>query len=695
LPKLLALQLLTRTAEQPIINFIQTTNAKIFNFGELEKIKDRTNYIPEVFTKRVVRERELINNKGGITYLSNKLEMNILNKYHLSIVQLAAMDKDSFKKLTGKNKKDIELLSQIKYQYLLKQRREELKKHLPTGLNLDMLPKRVLDYLMQSNERNEKKKIHQKIKDIKDEAKLLNKSIKKEIEKTQQEQRIKLGEIATFIASDMLNMIIDKELKSRITNPYYNKLQNKIAYFSLNKGEIISICDELSLFDTKKGHVFLTRNLIFKSTGIIDFYQNYLEAKIAWIDNKLFVKGKMGGYTIPNNNVPYSILKIKNEIRTYNFNTWLKNKIISPVELPNSLMDDQLAKVLKSALKKESKTYNDGDKFSILLAKYLSNDSQPFYEYTRNYTINTEPVCFDVQGLSSKDIQDKYGNRVAENEKLIRFIQTKDRILKLVCDELLLKDPSIGSKDRFKLSEIHPTSLHNPLERQAEFKHKIIRKGTEVFFTVVAKDTKEQIQEVIEYEKITSSDEKEKYPGQKWYQWTIKDFGRFKRFLKDRRLPNLSEYFEDKDITFDFLEYQIKEYDKYRNNVFDLTFELEKSIATSDLEGIRQIEQRLHIRPKGFFEIEFDVYVEWLDRKGIQYNKDLINECRNRFSHSEFPKYEHLNQIPKITRQQIIDFEYNKRTREYKNNADISISEKITNQYKTEIEQIIHQIRLQ
>lgn len=688
-PKLLLMNyFVPNEPEKLIASFITDTNSKMFDFSELEKIREKANYFPEVLTKRTIREADLIG-KQGVDYLSKNAENRLLDSFKLSKSELLALDKQSFKKKT-RNKKYIEHFSQIKYLYYLQQRKEELQRHLPKNIFVNMLPEKIADYLMRLEETSQEKRLHQKIKAIKDEAKQLKKSIEKEVNKSREEQNLKLGELATYIARDIINMVIDKTAKAKITTPYYNFLQNKLAYFSLNKKELISICEKLNLFDENNGHVFLNKQLITYSTGIIDFALNYLNAKINWIDTNLLERGKTGGYRLPENKIiPYGFTKIKTGIDDFKFKTWLKNKSQLPVNLPSTLLDEKLERILKRKLSDKNIFFNDGDKFSVLLTRLLNKDTQPFYNYRRKYLINKEEIHFELNGMSGGEIKRQFGKNVEKNEKLIRYIQTKDRIQKLLCTKILSIDSSVGLKEGFKLADIHPNAKHNPLESPAIFEQKIIKKGGEIYCNVVAKDTESQIKSVKNYEKLLIEKEKDEYNSQKWYQWTIKDFGRFKRFVKDRRIPNLSTYFENKNIPYDLLEYQLNEYDKYREKIFEVTFELEKYISNTDFENIKNIEFAKVGRPKGFFEIQFYVYQKWLENIKINYDEKLINKCRNRFSHSEIPK---INRIPKITQQEMDEFEANKQIKEYKSNLEISIAKKIYGIYKLEVEKIIANI---
>lgn len=74
------------------------------------------------------------------------------------------------------------------------------------------------------------------------------------------EDKILLGDLATKIARDIINMIIDKDLKVSMTNPFANRLQNLIAYFSTNKEAIVALCESYKVFEHNKGHFFLQEN---------------------------------------------------------------------------------------------------------------------------------------------------------------------------------------------------------------------------------------------------------------------------------------------------------------------------------------------------------------------------------------------------------------------------------------------------
>ncbi|TDS56528.1 type VI-B CRISPR-associated RNA-guided ribonuclease Cas13b [Myroides indicus] len=680
LPKIVMLSILKpNEVENTIKRFIDINTSDILNISKLDAIKSNLTLTPVAFTKR--REKlKSITTENGYEFLNNDIERKIFSENKLNHDSILTYEN---KKI---NKKDKEHISQIKYKLLLKNRKQNLQKALTQKILVDQLPQKVVDYLLNLESIAEKKLIHAKIKSIKDEAKSKLRWIKKEVELPKEDQKIKLGEIATFIARDILNMIISLEVKEKFTSAYYNKLQNKIAYFSGSKKEIIAMCKELQLFNKIIGHVFLTKDQIEQSKGIIDFYQTYLESKISWIDQKLFRKGKEGGYIIPDNtNVPFTISSFKTNIAAQDFNNWLANKKKLPINLPTSLFDKNLCESLCKKLKTNKIDYKETDKFSILFAKSLKNDKQPFYDFKRVYECSQtgESVLVNTQNIHGKAIKSKYGKRAEENEKIIRFILTQDRVVKRMCEFILAQNTTENLQ--LDLSSFIPLSNQTPLNSAFSFKHVInLEKGK--MLTIIAEDNEHQRSEVEEFNKLTSVEDQQKYSKQKGYQWTMKDFGRFKRFVSDKRIFNLLSFLETDTVTFDFITYQFREYDKIRSAVFQQTFELEEYIATNDLENLINEEFK---RRRDFEEVQFKVYLKVLENKTDSNTIEILQNIRNKFSHSEFPILDEKETIKKITSKQIDTFEKEKHRKGGVESLDLSISTKYLALYTEKINSII------
>jgi hypothetical protein len=616
LPKIALLAVDRRTAEieEVIRGFIRQNNEIILNYDKLNEIKKQLNLKPDTFTRRVIKEK---------TYKDRK-----------------------------KNEEYIDYW---------KQRYEELNNHLPNRLLANQLPEQVLNFLLKVSNAGSKKLIHAKIKAIKEDCKFRVKKLSDKATKSQKnEEELKKGEFATFLARDIIDMIVDKDIKQRLTNIYYNKLQKQIAYFSTSKEDIIALCEELGLFDNQKGHVFLKKRMISNSKGVIDFYKHYLESKRAWIEKNLFVKGKNGGYVLPETAVlPLSLSKIREQVENKDFTKWLTNKQKMPVELPNTLFGKMIDKLRNRV-----------------------SDTQPFYSYERIYKSDENENGKTLKhGLSAKEIKKSFGNKAANNEKDIRFAQTQDRVLKLICEDILTKEAT--NKVSIPLADMMPFqgSIFNTSK---SFRQKIDK--TDYF--IIAEDSEQQKKEVERYLKLPI-EERDAYDGQKGYEWTVKDFGRFKKLVHDRRIKKdgLLSYFEHRQVTYHFVEYQLSEYDKYREKIFELTFDLEKHIGSSHPDEIKALEAEKRRKGKNFKEIQFDVYIEVLKKHDILTDKlDRLKDVRNKFSHTQFPKY--YDEIVRLTQEDNDDFEANRFVKGGVESLNLSVCKKIYEMYSGLCEQV-------
>lgn len=698
LPKLLLLALCrannqdNNKGDKEIISFKNLNDNVILNKDKLTKIKETIELTPPEFSKRLNKEK-LLTPKGKRTaYLTKNKENSILNRYKLG-KELLTIDKNALKERIS-NKTDLEYTLQIQYKAFLKQRKDNLQNYFK-NIPVSQLPTRLVNELLNIREVRQENWINQKIKDIKADCEKRIKQLDKQRALPKEEQRIKLGELATYLARDIVDMIIDKDVKQKITSVYYNKLQNLISYFSISKGEIIKLGKELAIFDKTKGHVFLQSKHINEKTSVQDFYLLYLEEKQKWIEKTLSVDDNKKKYHLPKNQkIPYSYQKLDNS-QPKSIDSWLENKKKMPINLPNNLLDKALEAEL-NAKRKTNISFTEKDKYTMRLAKLMENDSQPFYQFKRIYKAANKKVekiendrdktiVIDTTKYTGKKLKKETGKYGDDNEKLIRFTQTKDRIIKLMCQYILEKQAA-GSV-AFKLADIMPFAEKSILNKPYEFTQQLIVNKNNKDYKVLAKDTEQQKAEVKAYEQLTNDKDRKDYKGQQGYEWTIKDYGRFKRFVADKRIPDLLHYFEEKTITFSMINYQLQEYDKYRERIFKKTFELEEKIFWIDPEGIKQ-EERKARENKNFNSIQFNIYQKWIENHNLLTNDNLIQllNIRNRFSHSQFPPD---LPIPKITKAQQEAFEEQKLIKDGIKQLDLSIAEKIYNHYVALIKQVI------
>ena len=691
LPKLALLQhLKPQEAEKLITDFIHTNNVAMLNAELIETIKSKANYDIKSFTRKLI-------------------------------------DYSVFFSEKQKAKKEVELGKRNDYKNHIKNRQKILKPFLEKeNLVYNQLPSRVKDELLKISSPSDEKIIHFRIRNEKQKAKELLRKLENQL--SENGNKIKYGELATFLTRDIIKMIVTKECKQRITSPYSSKLQNKIAYFGIEKENVIALCKELNLFDNQNGHVFLKENhiknssLFFKiykkqdnslytcfdkTNGLIAFYQIYLIAKIDWINKTLLPNRneKTKKYRLPINGNKIPLVYEKWRTKEVVFEQWLKTKANLPVNLPTSLFDYSLNNELKNKLKID---ISSTDTFAVLLNKFLKGDTQPYYDFVRSYykklqnnnsdNNDEEPEYiqqnFCVTGLNSKQLKIQFGKNVEANEKLIRFTQTKDRLMRLMIETLILEDESLfgkGDKKRkvdIRLKEFHdPFSQNKPLDIPMSFEQKIIiNKENNDFCTVTAEDTQENIEKVLAWKSLNKHERKINKEKRVGYRWTLKDYGRLKRFVTDKRILSIAPYFEDKNnIPFILLEYELQEYNRVREKIFDHIFDIEKVIYEKDECGIVKIELE-NRKKKVFNNVQFKVFLTWLkDKLKIDESVlEFLRFTRNKFSHSQYPDFSiEKAGFPKfkITVDDVKNFIENEQIEGYKGKTYISIAQQIYENY--------------
>jgi len=660
-----------------IKDFIAKNENIILNEDALVAWKEQLHLDPAVFTRRIIKENAL-RGKEGIAYLTQRKTDALFKRYKALSIKIDSLA--GLKKLIDQlhSKKDKEYISQIVYTHFLNKRKDALAGILPKGLPVNQLPLKVINYLLSLETVGHKKKFLHYIKEEKRTCKTRLKALNK-----QENNAPKIGEIATFLARDIINMVVNEETKQNITSAYYNRLQNKIAYFSISKPEIAEMLTELNLFDKKTGHPFLDKGSIMASSGILAFYEYYLVEKAAWIDKQILHKNQLKKDLESHlNKLPFAYARRYQKNNEVNFTKWLINKKVMPVNIPNNLFDADVNKILKDSLRKMGIAFKDTEKFALLLSKSMMGDTQPFYTYKREYTVDGEKIPFYPANQSGKDIKTDYGKHADASEKEIRFIQTQDRVIKLLCRNI------IQSIVKFKesnldiiLNNIYPFSETSVLNAPQKFEFTLPKNGKKKI--IVAEDTSAQKEQVLRYKGLSDLEERKQYNGQKGYQWTIKDFGRFKRFVHDRRLSEVLDYIDAPNATFDLLAYQLDEYDRYRVEIFQQTFDFEKAIAIKHLDRVKHFDSIDKAGKKGkIAEVSFRVYLDVLKELKILATDeaDLLKNVRNKFSHSEFPPF--IKSLTKITSENIASFEANKFTKDAISALDISVPSKILNEYK-------------
>jgi hypothetical protein len=110
-----------------------------------------------------------------------------------------------------------------------------------------------------------------------------------------------------------------------------------------------------------------------------------------------------------------------------------------------------------------------------------------------------------------------------------------------------------------------------------------------------------------------------------------------KKYVFDKRLPELFEYFNQQDIPLENIKIELDSYNKAKDIVFDNVFKVEQAIIAKDLEGVLQKrddkeKEKIHIQHKPF--------LKWLKEKEIITAQEFtfLNVIRNVFSHNQYPQ---------------------------------------------------------
>ena len=640
LPKIILLDYLQKGEPEQLINdFILINNSKLMKMSFIEEIK---NLLPKEwneFRKRADTRKQAAYNNETLAYLLERKQ--ILNQVLVS------------------------------YQ-----------------LNDKQIPGRILDYWLNIKEVEEGRAVSDRLKLMKRDCMSRLKALEKFKIDRNRSKIPKTGEMATFLAKDIVDMVVSEGITKKITSFYYDKMQECLALFADPEKKrlfIHIVIRELRLNGTG-GHPFLFQLNFDKINCTSDFYSEYLRekghkmvkeknlktGKIVLTDHswmaltfyKLEFNDKvdklMTVVKLPLNklNIPFTLRQL--EGKTINtLEQWLQNITKGknqndgkhPVNLPTNLFDERLTACLQKELDKKQIIYPPYANWNELFKTWWKsrNDStQSFYNAEREYIIFDEKVNFypnrqekfadyyhhavkaayqkkrNERTLQQKDdkhlpdilfaqVEKTFKQTIAGTEKEIRMVQEEDRIM-LVMLESLLED---GKKLQLKLSEINT----------------LLNATTEIKQVVTAKLSFNDSGEIIK-DKTNPEITKTITAVRK-----RKDYSVLRKFVFDRRLPELFGYFDGDEIQFESLKAELDAYNKAKQEVLDVVFKLEKKIIAKDCNGVQQLfsDETGNLLTGN---IQHKPYLTWLKSKGLIGDSTFtfLNMVRNCFSHNQYPQ---------------------------------------------------------
>lgn len=529
---------------------------------------------------------------------------------------------------------------------MLKKRKKVLNDVLTEmELNIKQVPKKLIDYWLNIRHTNPKKMIHNKIRNMKSDC-------KNRLKQIDNGHLPKYGEIATYIAKDINDMLISKEYKQKITSFYYNKIQECLALFNQDEKKqlLIQLFNDLKLSEE---HPFLNDIQINKKRSIVEIYKSYLEKKEHWISDQLEKKEQrisnhlekkmvnMTYYEIPidSNKIPYSLNKLKQQ-QIFEPEEWTTNnkKEKNEINLPTNIFDDAIIKHLRNQLKSKGIEVEDGLNLSKLMRfwwdKFREDKLQNFYSYTRKYKIYNNEIEVDPSKKYNK-FSDFYKDRLnaifleekkrrmekistTNNKSIISYEQVKNMIRDVISEteksiRLVQEEDMVSLLMIKSMMDVDDMRLYN-IEKLMD--EKIIVKQ-KIFINQANNNESENDYVIVDRAKR-------------------KNHKKLNKYLHDKRLTNLLPYFSNKIILNCRIKNELDCYNQIKEKLFDKTFELEKMIVEYDLKGL-----------KATSNIQFKIYLEWLENKGLveKEQKEFLQEIRNDFSHNDFPSIKWFKNI--------------------------------------------------
>jgi len=611
--------LIPREPERIINRFIQK-NKQILDLNFINQIKEQIGF--NEFARRTSKKNEHAYTEGALNHLTfrkNQLQA-ILSKYNLTIAQI---------------------------------------------------PSKIIDYWLNIKPVDEYRKAAERITRIRLETKTRYKEHLKA--RIANKPALKQGIMASYLARDIIHMIISKEKKKKITSFYYNKLQESLALYG-NPGMkelFLSIVkDELKL-KAADGHPFLFKLDFDKINLTGDFYENYLWEKAvreepfttksgktvmkntSWITRTFYqeewsekARKKITTIQLPENQdlVPVNLrINVKSTLEE-----WLENKRDKPVDLPTDLFDEailqNLSSLTESSITSTGKKLNWNELFKIWWNSNHQDDVQEFYYYDREYQIYDTKVCFTPGSADkySTYYQDVF-DRLFDQKTALRKIEKR-------------RDPKLANVDRKQLERVFKKSIAGN-----EKELRIIREQDMVCALMLEKILNipiklssvnswlsgiSKIEQTITVElRNTNSDNalagKDTITKKIFTEAKGKDYTILHRFLHDKRLPELFEYFTEDEINLERLREEIKSYNKHKQEIQDAAFSLEKCLIELHYDEITD----LFIDSEGNKKkssIQHKPYLQWLLNKKLISVKeyDFLLMVRNCFFHNQFPQRE-------------------------------------------------------
>ena len=507
------------------------------------------------------------------------------------------------------------------------------------GLSLGQIPRQMKEYLLAYQPSSYKFLAIKKFKQQQDVVKELLKAAEKGRSPRVGEQATWLAEDIVFLTPPTVHYVNGKAHPQKLNNDQFRVLQSSLAYFSRDKDNILRFLqEETPILSSEEAarHPFLHSINIERCKGIFDFYLAYLQTKEQWLKNSLYTMkdGKQSDQSIREkfqHFLPSSVNIKKATERDY-------SRV--PIYLPRGLFAKAIATAL--AAHPEWKV-NPTDTAVYSLSQFLSKDLQAFYELPHYYRPALDKKDGNSQLIRSEDYYKQLNTRwdeLKEKKKGMRGLSRdeKQEIKNAYKDVRRARARFLDREQQLRSLQADDQALW----LMVQGRQRIMSEHMEVKLdklqlrnidSTLSEPVKVQMQIPDSAAIIT-----DKLP--------LRRYGDLRRVAKDRRLHNLSLYYQsigmDK-IAHDIIKLELEQYDRRREGFFATIYQFEKAVYTkfeADFTEDRMNAKGSYFEHKAYLEVAASNSRDQAESNRL---KERVSQLRNKFYHNEFPRYDWLN----------------------------------------------------
>ena len=583
-------------------------------------------------------EKPIENWKKGFLELLNDLENDTLQPLFPQIgnerrwTDGKSHDLTNFKKKFDERKKAV----------------NEKLRQSPYRLELTQIPDSIRDYLMGIAPPNRRRKAKEILTKIITEEEGRLKAYEKDIDfrkksRKKSEKTIQSGKIAEHLARDIVRMMRDEsaDKRGKPNSSQYRELQKTFALWGIFEHDMVRLLNTLQCFEK---HPFLKREMLTEGKGIYAFFRRYFTAK------KEYLKGLRAQLeTLALSDLHF--LKFKDKGNIKQIVAELKNK--HPLALPRGFFDQKCREIAKKHLKL---TIDENDDV-VYIINQAYPISQEFYDYPRHYEIldkwldkrdrRTKRNALTPQALNLEDRKRLLADmktRLDATDNTVKII--KRGILNLDADKVRrMRKSCLNTEQRLRWEQVQDKLLL--LAALNIVKRKAGLKGLETLDLAAISPGKEGniFEHCVSYELP--------YPMKKPkldyviydHQMKLKDYGKFKRLLRDRRLPGLLQYHPNgTKIKRNDILAELEQYEKNRLALMKAVIELEKRMCQKYEAHFKQKQNE-----DDGETVQHDPFLDKLVEEGAiaPKRRRKMKEMRDKFCHNEYPSAKLFKEVAK------------------------------------------------